>query len=105
LLKKRSCSKLLRGKTIIRRNVPNPKIVLKIHEIRGNEIRGYEIRENINRGNEIRGNVTWGNEFPGNVTRGNEIQGNVISGKRVFGEMCFWENGPRGYGPRGKNIE
>jgi hypothetical protein len=38
--------KMVCGATIIRGNVPNPEIVLKIHEIRGNMTRGNEIREN-----------------------------------------------------------
>jgi hypothetical protein len=100
---------LLRGVTIIRRHVPNPKTVLKIHEIRGNVTRGSEIRGNITRGNEIRGNVTRKNKIRVNMTRGNEIQDNVISGKRnsrkrVFGQMCFRKNGPRGNSTRGNKI-
>jgi hypothetical protein len=67
---------LFRGETIIRRNVPDPKIVLKIHEIPGNVA-----RENVTRGNEIRGN-----EIRRNIARANEIRGNAIRGKVTRGK-------------------
>jgi hypothetical protein len=51
LLEKRNCSKWFRGETIIRGNVPNPKIEIKFHEIRGNVTRGNENLGNVTRGN------------------------------------------------------